>query len=230
MALVVASLGDAPVDLVTGDLGLVLAAIDALETTDARKAALRRHVWRPARFRALLHRYGEGQAAATAARADLLAAEAAGRTPALVAAAGNPVGLRAPEDVAARVARLAAEAATPPLDPAAVAGIGAVLAVEGSAPEALGRLETLARRLPGLDGAVGRTATRLDALAANGIAPERLRFEASFGGPRSNTTTASSSAPCRAAATTCRRSPAAAATTRSPASSGGGGASRPSAA
>ena len=54
MALVVEALGDAPVDLVTGDLGLVLAAIDALDTTDARKAALRRHVWRPARFRALL--------------------------------------------------------------------------------------------------------------------------------------------------------------------------------
>ena len=181
MALVVASLGDAPVDLVTGDLGLVLAAIDALETTDARKAALRRHVWRPARFRALLHRYGEGQAAATAARADLLAAEAAGHTLALVAAAGTAVGLREPEDVAARVARLATEAATPPLDPRAVAGIEAILAVEGDAAAALARLEALARSLPGLDAAVARTAARLDALAAHGVPPERLRFEAGFG-------------------------------------------------
>ena len=181
MALVVAALGDAPVDLVTGDLGLVLAAIDALATTDARKAALRRHVWRPARFHALLHRYGDGHAAATARRAALLAAEAEGRTLALVADAGAAVGRRAPADVAARVARLAAEAATEPLDPEAVAALAAVLAVEGSAPDALTALEALARRSPGLAGAVGRYAARLDALAANGIAPERLRFEASFG-------------------------------------------------
>lgn len=181
MALVVEALGDAPVDLVTGDLGLVLAAIDALDTSDARKAALRRHVWRPARFRALLHRYGDGQAAATAARAELLAAEAAGRIPALVAGAGAAVGLREPGDVAGRVARLAAEAATPPLDPAVVAGIEAVLTVEGGATEALDRLAVLARRLPGLEPAVARYATRLDALAANGIAPSRLRFEAGFG-------------------------------------------------
>lgn len=181
MALVVAALGDAPVDLVTGDLGLVLAAIEALDTSDARKAALRRHVWRPARFRALLHRYGEGHAAATAARADLLAAQAAGRVPALVAAAGTAVGLREPADVAGRVGRLAAEAATPPLDPAAVAGIEGVLAVEGTAVAALDRLAVLARGLPGLEPAVARYAARLDALAANGIAPERLRFEAGFG-------------------------------------------------
>lgn len=181
MALVVAALDDAPVELVTGDLGLVFAVIDALDTTDARKAALRRHVWRPARFRALLHRYGEGQPAAAAARADLLAAERAGRTPALVAAAGAAVGLREPADVAARVARLAAEAATPPLDPAAVAGIEAVLAVAGGALPALDRLDRLARTLPGLAPAVARTAARLDALAAHGIAPERLRFEAGFG-------------------------------------------------
>jgi ATP phosphoribosyltransferase regulatory subunit len=181
MALVTEALGDAPVDLVTGDLGLVLAAIDALETTEVRKAALRRHVWRPARFRALLHRYGEGHAAATAARADLLAAEAAGRAPALVAAAGTPVGLREPAAVAARIARLAAEAATPPLDPAAVAGIADVLAITGTASEALARLETLARRLPGLAAATARFAARLDALSKHGIAPARLRFEAGFG-------------------------------------------------
>ena len=53
LALVVEALGQAPVDIVTGDLGLVLAAIDALDTSAARKAALRRHVWRPARFHAL---------------------------------------------------------------------------------------------------------------------------------------------------------------------------------
>ena len=42
-------------------------------------------------------------------------------------------------------------------------------------------LAGLARGLPGLDAAVDRLAARLDALAARGIAPEALRFEASFG-------------------------------------------------
>jgi ATP phosphoribosyltransferase regulatory subunit len=38
-------------------MGILLAAIESLSTTNARKAALRRHVWRPRRFRALLDRY-----------------------------------------------------------------------------------------------------------------------------------------------------------------------------
>ncbi len=181
LALVVEALGAAPVDLVTGDLGLALAAIDALDTSAARKTALRRHVWRPARFHALLQRFGEGHATARDARADLLAAEAAGATRALVAGAGTAVGLRTPDDVATRVARLAEEAATPPLDPADVARLEAVLAVRGTAREALGQLRALAAGRAGLAPAVDRLAARLDAFAAHGIDPARLRFEANFG-------------------------------------------------
>jgi ATP phosphoribosyltransferase regulatory subunit len=181
LALIVAALGRAPVDLVTGDLSLVLAAIDSLDTSAARKAALRRHIWRPQRFHALLHRFGDGQAAVRAARAELLAAESAGGTAALIADAGSPVGLRTPEDIAARVATLAEEAATPPLGAEEVARIEAVLAVAGTAPDALARLRGLSRGLPWLEAASDRVAARLAALAARGIAPDRLRFEASFG-------------------------------------------------
>ena len=181
LGLIVAALGGAEVDLVTGDLGLVLAAIDALETSTARTRALRRHVWRPTRFHALLRRYGEGHAEARARRAELLAAEAEGRTRELIAAAGAAVGLRGPEEIAARVARLAAEAEMPPLAPADVARIEAVLAVEGPAAAAVGELRGLARGLPGLGAAVDRLDARLDALAARGIEPAGLRFEASYG-------------------------------------------------
>lgn len=181
LAVILGALGDAPVRIVTGDLGLVLAAIDALPTSAARKAALRRHVWRPRRFHALLHRYGEGHAAAKAARAELLAAEAQGRTGALISAGGVAVGLRDAEEIAARVARLATEAETEPLGPGDVDRLEAVLGVEGSAPEALLALRRLARELPRLDAAVDRYARRLDALAARGIDPESLRFEGSFG-------------------------------------------------
>jgi ATP phosphoribosyltransferase regulatory subunit len=181
LALVAEALAHAPVEIVTGDIGLVLAAIDALATSDVRRAALRRHVWRPARFHALLERFGARHGEIAAARADLLAAAAEGRVAALVAAAGAPVGLRGADEIAARVARLAAEAATLPLDPGAVAGLEAVLAVRGTSAEALARLRAIARDMPGLVGAVDRLAARLDALAARGIAPERLPFEASFG-------------------------------------------------
>lgn len=172
---------EAPVRIVTGDLGLVLAAIDALPTSAARKAALRRHVWRPRRFHALLHRYGEGHAAAAAARAGLLAGEAAGRTRELIGAGGPEIGLRDADEVAARVSRLAAEAATEPLSPGDVDRLEAVLAVEGDAASALPDLRRLARGLPRLDAAVDRYARRLDALAARGIDAAELRFEGSFG-------------------------------------------------
>lgn len=181
LAVIRDAIGEAPVRLVTGDLGLILAAIDVLPTSAARKAALRRHVWRPRRFHALLQRYGAGHAAATAARAELLAADAAGRTLELIAAGGAPVGRREVAEVAARVARLAAEAETEPLAAADVDRIEAVLGVEGTAPEALATLRRLARGLPHLDAAVDRYARRLDALAARGLAPDELRFEGSFG-------------------------------------------------
>uniref|UniRef100_UPI00399B57B5 ATP phosphoribosyltransferase regulatory subunit n=1 Tax=Roseovarius halophilus (ex Wu et al. 2025) TaxID=3376060 RepID=UPI00399B57B5 len=41
----------------TGDIGILLAAVEALHTTERRKAALRRHIWRPRRFRALVDRF-----------------------------------------------------------------------------------------------------------------------------------------------------------------------------
>ena len=43
----------------TGDVGLLRAAIDGLTTSEARKAALRRHIWRPARFQSLLDRFSQ---------------------------------------------------------------------------------------------------------------------------------------------------------------------------
>lgn len=175
------ALGAAPVDLVTGDLGLPLAAIDALPTSPARKAALRRHLWRPERFRALLRRFGADHAAVAAGRSGLIAAVRAGRTLELIATAGAAVGLRGADEVAARLERLADEDATPPLDPAAVAGLEAVLAVEGASPDALARLQALAGAMPGLCGATQRFEARLAALAERGVDPARLRFEGGLG-------------------------------------------------
>ena len=83
---------------VTGDIGILLAAIDSLTTTDARKAALRRHVWRPRRFRALIDRY-TGRAPVPPARAALIGALASRDAAALIAEGGPEIGLRTAEEV-----------------------------------------------------------------------------------------------------------------------------------
>jgi len=57
----------------TGDMGILMAAVRGLSTTDRRKAALLRHIWRPRRFRSLLERFG-GHAKAPATRIALLQA------------------------------------------------------------------------------------------------------------------------------------------------------------
>ncbi len=181
LRLIVDALGDAPVRLVTGDMGLVLAAIDGLATTEARRRALRRHVWRPRRFHALLERFGPSHSAECDRRAELLAAAEAGRIPELIAQAGMRVGKRSAAEIAARVERLAAEARTPRLSQGAIDRLEAVLAVEGSCVEALDELGKLAREMPGFSAAVDSFAARLDALAGRGIAPEGLAFEAGFG-------------------------------------------------
>ena len=40
-----------------GDIGLLIAVVQGLQTSEARRAALMRHLWRPRRFRAMLDRF-----------------------------------------------------------------------------------------------------------------------------------------------------------------------------
>ncbi|MEL6678059.1 MAG: ATP phosphoribosyltransferase regulatory subunit [Pseudomonadota bacterium] len=163
----------------TGDLGVVHALVSGLETSAARKAALLRHVWRPGRFRRLLERFST-DTAPSPRRAELLAAARSGALTDVIVAAGPAAGLRSAEDVAARVQRLVEEAETPPLAPADIARIEAVLTLRGSYAHALRVLETLAGQAAGLDDVVERMARRGAALAASGVALDTLPFEASF--------------------------------------------------
>ena len=162
-------------EAVTGDLGLLIAAVGGLATSPARRAALRRHIWRPARFRRLMERFAGGQAPSPA-RAALLAAVAAASPEAVAAAAGPAVGLREPEEVAARLATLARDADEPPLDPAEAAAIDAVLALDLPMAEAPAALRALARSLPALGPAADRVAARAAALARRGHDPAALPF------------------------------------------------------
>ncbi len=166
----------APLNLraVTGDIGILMAAVEGLETSRARKSALRRHIWRPRRFRALLERFS-GRAPVPPGRAALLDAADP------MAAAGPLIGKRGAAEIAARIDTLRADAATPPISEGEVALIDAILNVRQTCHNALERLRDIAVDMPSIGGAVAALAERLDALAARGIDVASLGFEASYG-------------------------------------------------
>ena len=168
LALVHAAAEGAALEAVTGDMGLLMAAVRGLAASERRRAALQRHVWRPDRFRALLERFG-------AASGRMVPDEDA------IAAAGPEIGERGADEVAQRLRALRADAAEPALPRAQIEALGALLALRGPAGAALGPLRALASDLPALGPAADAFAERLDALAARGIDPDGLAFEASLG-------------------------------------------------
>ena len=152
-----------------GDLGVLSAAISGLETLPARKRALSRHIWRPKRFHGLLMRYS-GQAPVPETRAALLAG----------ARSDAPwIGLRSPEEMDARIARLTEDAAAAPIPAQTVAALEALLDLRCPAAEAPARLRAV--KLDGLDAAIARIETRLAALEARGVNLTELTFDASHG-------------------------------------------------
>lgn len=173
-ALIAEALGDLPVSPVTGDIGILMAAVQGLGTTRRRKAALMRHIWRPRRFRALLDRFS-GRSAVPATRAALLA------RPDPMAGMLPPVGLRRPDEIAERIAALREDAAERPISGDDLALLERLLAVAGPCPAALSELRALAAGMEALVPAVDRLASRLAALASRGIDVDALAFDAAYG-------------------------------------------------
>lgn len=181
-----AALGVPRPQAIIGDLSMPFALLDALEMPDRRRQALKRHFWRPARFRTLLARAQGQQAGASPDRELLLAAAGSGdpgRAVAdLVHAAGEPVGQRGVAEIAARAANLAAEAAEPAMPPRDAALIGDLLAISGPAVAAAARIRQLTGDA-GIDisAAIDRFEARLAAIEAEGVATAHLAFDAAFG-------------------------------------------------
>ena len=164
----------------TGDIGILLAAIEGLTTSPRRKAALRRHVWRPRRFRALLDRFA-GRAALPAPRAALLDRLKSNDINALIQEAGPQIGLRAAEDVAERAAALLEDAATAPIAAPEAALMYDLIGLAAPSDAALHHLRGIQPLMPTISGAVDRFEARLTALRARGIDTASLAFEASHG-------------------------------------------------
>src|SRR5690625_4787160 len=168
-----------------GDLSIPFALLDALDMPALRRAALKRHFWRPARFQALIARACNPPEPSPTREALLEAARATAPADAirqLILAAGEPVGARSGDEVIARARRLAAEAAEPPMQESEARLIAELMAVRERAPEAPAHL----RRVLGangvrIDAAIDRLEKRLTALEARGIDTDRLVFDAAFG-------------------------------------------------
>src|SRR6056297_2039931 len=146
----------------TGDIGILMAAVEGLQTTERRKAALRRHIWRPRRFRALIDRFS-GRVPVPESRAALLAQADPLR------GAGPMIGLRGEAEIAARLAALREDAAAPPISENEVALLDAILSVRETSDNALENLRDISVDMPAIAPAVARLARRLDALSAAGI-------------------------------------------------------------
>lgn len=164
-----------PVRPVMGDMGVLLAAIAALQTSAPRKAALRRHLSRPARFRALLRRFGTDLEMTGPRRALLEAADPLGGITEFP-------GLRRRDEVLARLDALRADAATPPIPGGQLEILREILDLSAAAPHAISRLRDLAVDLdhPAFQAAITHLIARLDAFAARGIAVDDITFEASY--------------------------------------------------
>ncbi|AXT28817.1 ATP phosphoribosyltransferase regulatory subunit (plasmid) [Ruegeria sp. AD91A] len=163
-----------PLRAATGDIGILTAAVEGLRTTDRRKAALMRHLWRPRRFRMLLDRFAgrkpplEGRTALLDA-ADPMAFDA------------PMIGKRRAAEIAARVEALREDRDTPPISDNELAGLETLLNVRETMPFALEQLRDVAVDLPQITPALDRLEARVAALQARGVDVDRLDFEAAYG-------------------------------------------------
>lgn len=179
-------LGAGPVTLATGDLGIVFALLAALPMSPQRRAQLRRHVWRPGRFHALIGSFAAPAPAPSPARAALIAATRApdplAAVTGLAAQAGDILGLREPQDILARARALAAATDDPAMPTEHARLIEQALTVRGPSGAALGRLRALmAEAGADLTATLDRFEARLDALNRAGIDAEEIPFDAAFG-------------------------------------------------
>ncbi len=180
------AVGAGQVSVMTGDLGIAFALLEALAMPARRRHRLRRHFWRPLRFHELIEEFVAGAAAPTALRARLIAAANGPGAPSAIAAiataAGEPLGLREIDEIAARSLALAEAAADPAMPAEQAELIETALSVSGPAGNALARLRALtAEGGADITPALDRFEARLTALDRAGIDAAALPFDAAFG-------------------------------------------------
>lgn len=168
------------VGVTTGDVGILHAAITGLTTTDRRKQALLRHLWRPKRFKQLLDRFS-GHADVPVGRDALVTAATQTDTETLVARAGTMVGLRSVAEIDARVRDLVQDSSVAKVPASEYALVNRLLGLRSGSTAALQELRELEADMPVLRPAIDRMEARLNALVKRGIDVEALVFEGNYG-------------------------------------------------
>lgn len=166
------------VAVVTGDVGLLQAALDGLNTTEARRKALRRHLWRPQRFLALLERFETG--GALPSRTALAKALEVKDVDALIGEAGPFIGLRKGSEIATRSQRIVADIGAEKISSEDANALRRLVALTGSMAQIREELDEIAQTLSGLKSALERLDARNEALAKRGILVKDLPFVMQF--------------------------------------------------
>ncbi len=165
---------------VTGDMGILRAAVAGLSASDRRKNALLRHIWRPRKFRSLLDRFS-GRTPLPAARAKLLDLLETNTQDVLLENAGAQVGMRSEEDVRARLTVIQDDAVEAPISRNEAEMLEELLTLRAPAPQALSTLRDIAVDMPSVATATEAFEARLAAMAQRGIDTANLDFDASHG-------------------------------------------------
>ncbi len=173
-ALIAMQLRDLPVRAACGDIGILMAAVQGLKTSDLRKAALLRHIWRPRRFKSLLDQFA-GRAELSEHRQSLLTTQGS------LSASAPEIGKRRAADVDERVDALRADADVAPISENEILALETLLSVRETIPFAVEQLRDIAVDLPQILPALDLLDQRVSALRARGIDVEMLDFEASYG-------------------------------------------------
>ncbi len=173
-ALIAMQMRDLPVRAACGDMGILLSAVKGLKTSDLRKAALLRHIWRPRRFKTLLDRFA-GRTPAPEHRQNLLS------TSGQLSNSAPHIGKRRASDLDARVEALREDAKVAPISENEILALETLLAVRETIPFAVEQLRDIAVDLPAISPALDLLDGRVSALRARGVDVEHLDFEASYG-------------------------------------------------
>ena len=170
-----------------GDLALFGALVDALDVPAQWRARLKRHFWRIGYFEALLGRMTQG-AASDAQRllgslGGLTERESRAAIEGLMdMVADAPQGARTRDEIVERLMEQAADAAALRLDPKIADVITRLLAVSGTAEQALAEIRALTKDAGiALDAPLAAMQARLTALQSLGVASDKISFAARFG-------------------------------------------------
>jgi ATP phosphoribosyltransferase regulatory subunit len=161
------------VRIATGDIGILMAAVRSLSTTETRKKALLRHIWRPHRFKTLLNRFS-GLSSKPLHNQDL---EDYNK----LLEKFQTIGSRNVQEIKVRLQQIKLESETDPIDPEEVKILDDILSLKDTCTVALSYLEKVSKKMPGIEKTVDNFAKRLNFLAKNGINVNLLDFEGSYG-------------------------------------------------